>query len=789
MNQEVEDAREQMRRLQELTVALLAAIDTRQVIEIFVRAGRDALQATAAFAWTVRDEVLELTAYAMDDETLPDGRYSRVPLAASTPMSDVARTGKPMIFETRQEMLARYPDVSPEPLRHGSWVIVPITVGGAGIGSATFSFESQRTFSEDDRELLTAMSNQASLAFERSRLHEAHQRSEEQLRLALSAARVATWSLDIPTMKATRDPSYRELVGSPEVEVQADFMAIHPEDRAIAREAYERAIRDHVPYEPVVRIRRGDGTYFWIQAHARVTYAADGTPASMSGVIVDIDEMKRASLPAEENRRINETMHRISAAFVGELDHDRLVQRIIDELVAVIGADSGMFYPGETCAEPEPGASTFEVALVTPGGETVGHLHFRHHAPTHFTEQHQRIVVSVARQAAMALENARLYTSLREHKEALEQAVERALLADRRKDEFLAMLGHELRNPLAPIMTALELIDLKEIAGVRKEREVIRRQVMHLSRLLDDLLDVSRITRGKIQLAKETVEVSTVLTKAIEMASPLLERRFQHLDVVMPRDALIDADATRLAQVFQNLLTNASKYSDPKSRIEVRTTTTEDTITVSVLDQGIGIAPELQPRLFEMFVQGTRAIDRAEGGLGIGLTIARSLTELHGGTIAATSDGVGHGSTFTVTLPRSIRPRVATEAMQPLARPRMPGARVLVVDDNVDAALMLREMLSEMGHELVVAHDGPSALELAASFKPDICVLDIGLPVMSGYELALKLREQRGAEALRLIAVTGYGQESDRAKAREVGFDHHLIKPIELDALLALLAK
>jgi CheY-like chemotaxis protein/two-component sensor histidine kinase len=296
--------------------------------------------------------------------------------------------------------------------------------------------------------------------------------------------------------------------------------------------------------------------------------------------------------------------------------------------------------------------------------------------------------------------------------------------------------------------------------------------------LIDDLLDVSRITRGKIELSKQTLELSSVLTKAIEMASPLLERRLQHLDVIMPRDVLVEADPTRLAQVFQNLLTNASKYSEPKSRIEVHFAVTGDDVTVSVQDEGIGIAPDLQPRLFEMFVQGARALDRAEGGLGIGLTIARSLTELHGGTIRATSEGVGRGSTFSVTLPLSIRVRVSTEDMKPLSRPRLPAARVLVVDDNVDAAMMLREMLSELGHQLQVAHDGPTALELAASFKPDIAVLDIGLPVMSGYELARKLRELHGNDALR-----------DRARAKEVGFDHHLIKPIELDALLALLAK
>jgi signal transduction histidine kinase/CheY-like chemotaxis protein len=400
-----------------------------------------------------------------------------------------------------------------------------------------------------------------------------------------------------------------------------------------------------------------------------------------------------------------------------------------------------------------------------------------------------RAAESIARQATVALENARLYKTVREHKEQLELAVERVRLADRRKDEFLAMLGHELRNPLAPIATALELMELKDKSALHSEREVIRRQVDHLSRLIDDLFDVSRITRGKIQLTRQVLEIGAVLAKAIEIASPLLEKRMQRLVVDVPRDDLPgDADPTRLAQVFQNLLTNAAKYSEPGSQIVLRARGDAEQVIVEVTDQGIGISADLMPRLFDLFVQDDRALDRSQGGLGIGLTIVKSLCELHGGTISAVSAGIGHGSTFTVMLPRAARadPPIPVRASEHVARPAT-GIRVLVVDDNIDAAQMLHEFLTTLGHESVITHDAVAALELADAFRPDIAVLDIGLPVMDGYELAHKLREQLGPEKLRLIAVTGYGQETDRTRAREAGFDHHLVKPIALEALVSML--
>jgi CheY-like chemotaxis protein len=328
-----------------------------------------------------------------------------------------------------------------------------------------------------------------------------------------------------------------------------------------------------------------------------------------------------------------------------------------------------------------------------------------------------------------------------------------------------------------------------------RPREIIERQVAHQVRLIDDLLDVSRITGGKIALSRNVLELSVVVSRAVETVSPLLERRAHRLRIDGPSTGLlVDADVVRLAQVLQNLLVNAAKYSEPRTVIELDAFARGNDVVVQVRDTGIGITAELLPRVFDLFVQGERALDRSEGGLGIGLAIARSLCELHGGRITATSAGAGKGSTFEVSLPRAVAPQMSPDVDTPVSLARAleqtgRRMRVLVVDDNVDAALMLHDFLAALGHESVVAHDGPTALELVASFAPDVAVLDIGLPVMNGYELARRLRESLGPDRLRLIALTGYGQEADRAKASEVGFDHHLVKPVDLDALLPLLAK
>ncbi len=361
--------------------------------------------------------------------------------------------------------------------------------------------------------------------------------------------------------------------------------------------------------------------------------------------------------------------------------------------------------------------------------------------------------------------------------------------AGRAKDEFLAMLGHELRNPLSPIVTALQLMRMRRDNATQREQAVIQRQVDHLVRLVDDLLDVSRITRGKIQLKKEWVQVGDVLAKAVEMASLLLEQRSHRLRIEAQPGLQWQGDPVRLGQVVANLLTNAARYTEPGGDVRLAAWGDGEDIAISVRDNGRGISAEMLPRLFDLFYQGERGVDRAEGGLGIGLALVKSLVEMHGGQVEARSDGPGCGSEFIVRLPvRS--PETAAFVEEPEAPPIAPAParrRVLVVDDNVDGAETLGLLLSASGHEVRVFHDPVSALAGLQEFSPEVALLDIGLPVMDGYELAARVREQLGDEhPCILVALTGYGHDADRLRSRDAGFHAHLVKPVLPEQMLAL---
>jgi PAS domain S-box-containing protein len=360
--------------------------------------------------------------------------------------------------------------------------------------------------------------------------------------------------------------------------------------------------------------------------------------------------------------------------------------------------------------------------------------------------------------------------------------------ASQAKDEFLAMLGHELRNPLAPILTALQLMRLKGIDAAEGERAVIERQVKHVVGLVEDLLDVSRITRGRIELRKERLELAEIITRAIEMASPLLEQHRHELRVDVPRQGLVvEGDRVRLAQVVANLLTNAAKYTDPGGKITVEGRASDGHAVLTVRDTGIGIDAAMLPRIFNLFTQERQALDRSKGGLGLGLSIVRSLVSLHGGTVSAESDGPNKGSSFTVTLPAaSVLPDEhddaevgAVDGVEPVS----PAARVLIVDDNVDLSEMLAMSLEMCGFRTATANDPAAALALAPVFQPDVAILDLGLPVMDGFELASRFSEDHRLQRTQLIALTGYGQERDRARSRAAGFAAHLVKPVDLDRL------
>ena len=370
--------------------------------------------------------------------------------------------------------------------------------------------------------------------------------------------------------------------------------------------------------------------------------------------------------------------------------------------------------------------------------------------------------------------------------------------ASRAKDEFLAMLGHELRNPLSPIATALQLMKLRGDPRTTREQQVIERQVNHLTRLVDDLLDVSKITRGKVELRKERVEIAEVIAKAVEMASDLFEQRNHDLALEIASERLwVDGDPVRLAQVVANLLTNAARYTERGGKITVSARReagerASGEIVIRVKDNGSGISPELLPRIFDLFIQGHRSSDRAQGGLGLGLALVKNLIALHGGSVVALSDGPGKGSEFVIRLPPAAEAQASASTRSDHDGPPPPskaeGKRVLIVDDNNDAADSLADLLRDVGHQVVVAYSPVAALKLVETFRPEVAVLDIGLPVMDGYELAARLRSNPATADCLLIALTGYGQSHDLTRSEEGGFQHHLVKPVDIGKLLELVA-
>ena len=367
--------------------------------------------------------------------------------------------------------------------------------------------------------------------------------------------------------------------------------------------------------------------------------------------------------------------------------------------------------------------------------------------------------------------------------------------ADRQKNEFLAMLAHELRNPLAPMRNALHVLSMPEVPEDTAQRALgmMGRQLNHMIRLVDDLLDVSRIIQGKIDLRKEVIDIASVVGRAVETAQPVIDARRHCLSVELPREPVfVEGDPLRLAQVIANLLTNAAKYSPPESPIDLTVREEGGQTVLRVRDRGIGIAPELLPQVFDLFVQADASLARSEGGLGVGLTLVKRLVEMHGGMVSAASEGLGKGSEFAIRLPLVSHEEACTGGREGRARARVTDAlrkRVLVVDDNVDAAESVAMILRLSGYDVRCTYDGVSALDAAKSYHPDVVVLDIGLPGISGYEVARRLRLDPEFEETPLVAVTGYGQDVDRHRSRNAGIDYHLTKPVDPATLQQLLAK
>jgi signal transduction histidine kinase/PAS domain-containing protein len=561
--------------------------------------------------------------------------------------------------------------------------------------------------------------------------------------------------------------------------------------------------------------------------------------------LVDITARKAAESALREEARTLEALNRVGRTLSAENDLQRIVQAVTDAATEVTGAKFGAFFynvedaSGESYmlytlsgAPPEAFAKfgmprrtpmfgpTFEgqgpvriddvlvdprygrnpphhgmpkghlpvrsylaVPVMPRAGEVIGGLFFGHPEPGVFTERHERLVIGIASQAAVAIENARL-------QEQRLQLIERLRETDQRKDEFLATLSHELRNPLAPLRSGLHLLRLEGKPGGSSGQilEVMERQVNHLVRLVDDLLEMSRISRGKFELRKELVELAAIVNNALETSESSFAAAEHAVDISLPQTPVwIEGDPVRLAQILANLLDNAAKYTEHGGRISVQGGRDGDAAVISVRDTGCGISPEALPRVFEMFSRGDHSSGRSPSGLGIGLALARKLAQMHGGSVTAHSEGVDRGSEFVVRLPLA-RDQSGSAVARPASEASLPSRRILVVDDNRDAAESLGMLLEALGADVRVAIDGPGALKMLESFDAAMILLDIGMPGMDGYEVARRIRSDFPGRRPTIVALTGWGQEEDRRRARAAGFDQHLVKPAELDALEALLA-
>jgi PAS domain S-box-containing protein len=558
-----------------------------------------------------------------------------------------------------------------------------------------------------------------------------------------------------------------------------------PEDRPSVNAAVQAAIRDKAVFELEHRVIRTDGSIGWTHSRAVPMIDASGAIIEWIGMASDITQRKLAAENLSHQRRLYEAIltNTPDLAYIWNLEHRFIYAN--EGLLRMWGKtwDEAI---GKNCRElgyepwhaemhdreiEQVKASKLPVRGEVPFTGTFGRRIYDYLLVPVFGAQGE--VVAVAGTTRDVTEYKQMESSLVD--------------ADRRKDEFLATLAHELRNPLAPIRNAVHLLKLRDADEdmVRQARDLIDRQLQHLIRLVDDLLEVSRITLGQVNLRSEAIHLQQVLEDALEAVAPAIAARQHQLHVQLPDEPLpLFGDATRLSQVFQNLLDNAVKYTPRGGRLTLRAARRAERVEISVLDDGIGIAPELQTRVFDMFTRVHPSDPIKSSGLGIGLALARQLVHLHEGSLEVRSAGAGQGSEFIVILPLSQkRVSMSSPIETDTATPTTTHQRVLVVDDNRDAAESLAMILEMSGAQVAVALDGPQALEKVRSFAPDIVLMDIGMPGMDGYEVARRLRADAATRELLLVALTGWGQAEDRERAMQVGFDQHLTKPVDPEAL------
>lgn len=605
-------------------------------------------------------------------------------------------------------------------------------------------------------------------------------RNRARLEYASRLSNVGFWYCDLPFDVLEWDEQVKEHFFMPpdaRVSIEDFYQRIHPDDRAMTKAAIDASIQGRHAYDIVYRTRDPDtGRVKFIRALGGTDYADDGSPIHFDGITVDVTVQK----VAEQRLADSEARHRGVLTNMGEaftlFDAEFHIVEVNDaacELIGIarselLGCDHWVRFPGTYYSDlgemyrqvqADGQSRMLEHHYVLPDGRSIW-----------FEVRAFRVGTGVAVLFRNVTERREMFEALRD--------------ADRRKDEFLAMLAHELRNPLAPITTAGEILARvpNPHSSVAAAAGVICRQAKHMTRLIDDLLDVARVTQGRIQLQRVPVSIGDVVAQALETCEPQRRARRQRLTLSIEKTAplFVEGDPARLVQCVGNILSNAIKYSEPEGAIHVAVRGEADIVIIEVADTGSGISPELLPRVFELFVQSHRTLDRSQGGLGVGLAVVKRLIDMHGGQVHAFSAGEGQGSRFVIRLPRIAASHEETQ--QPQTESIAPR-RILIVDDNVDAAHSLAELLQMQGHTLQAVHSAREALTSIDTFEPDVMLIDIGLPEMDGYALATQLGTTPRGRMTRKIAVTGYGQAEDRQRALDVGFDEHLAKPVDLRRL------
>ncbi|HYE93753.1 MAG TPA: ATP-binding protein [Terriglobales bacterium] len=718
----------------------------------------------------------------------------------------------------------------PDPLGDGLLRVVVARLGHEGDCGVVVAGSHKPEFpSQTDRLLLDVAAAQATIVLQQRRAEETLRRQGDLFTTLVEHIPdiVARLDRDLrflyisPAVTRATGKPWQEYIGKPRTN-----QGLTPEDAAIRDELSRRVFETGEEQRLEFPMQTPSGPRF-MESRLIPEFGPDGSVESLMTLVRDVTDRKRA----EERARLlweaaavlltandpDGMLRELFARIGPHVGVDVCVNHVLDEggdtlrLASCEGIapeaarpiarlDLGQGVAGAVALRREPLVVTSiqrsddpNVALVkafgiracvshplVAGSRLLGTLTFASRTRDRFEPDDLAFLETICHYVTVAYERLRLLNELKE--------------VDRRKDEFLATLAHELRNPLAPLRNAAQLLRVRESAEaeLRWGRDVIERQVEWLTRLIDDLLDISRITRNNLELRRQRVEIADVVNGAVESSRPLIDARGHALTVTLPSEPIyVDGDVVRLAQVFLNLLNNAAKYTEPGGRIRLTAALQGDEVVVRVTDTGMGIPPEKLPRLFEMFFQVDRSLERTQGGLGVGLSLVRRLVELHGGRVTAHSDGVGAGSEFTVRLP-VLADTPALLPDEPPAAGRTPAAaarRILVVDDNRDAAESLTLLLRLSGNEVEAAYDGLEAVEAAERWRPDVVLLDIGMPKLNGYDACRRIRAEPWGTSMLLVALTGWGQAEDKRRTAEAGFDAHMVKPVDPDAVLALLGR